>query len=236
MEVSYATTSAGARRPVTVDEILRVGRDLGLDRLSLNAVATELGVTTTALYRHVDGRWGLERLVGESLLAELVLQHDPSHDLQRHLVSFGLQLREFTLAHPGLASYLQLLFPRGESGARLLAHEVDALTRRGYGLDAAMVLSGAVASVSIALSAAEERRAESTSGSLDDGFAIEEQAGVARLGTDPRFAAAAPTLPVVSTPEYVGLLLAASVRGMVDVAPPGRPTHEVVAALRGMVG
>ncbi|MGO1972696.1 MAG: TetR/AcrR family transcriptional regulator [Propionibacteriaceae bacterium] len=224
-------TRTRVRRPITIDEILRVGRDLGLDRLSLNAVATELGVTTTALYRHVDGRWGLERLVGESLLAELVLHDDPADDLERHLVAFGLQLRAFTRTHPGLASYLQLLFPRGESGTGLLADEVDALTRRGYAVDAAMVLSGAVASVSIAVSASEERRAEATEGAQRGSFEAEEQATAERVGADPRFAAAVPALPVVSTPEYVGLLLAASVRGMVAAAPPGRPVDEVMASL-----
>lgn len=229
--MSYAINRTRGRRPITVDEILRVGRKLGLKRLSLNAVATELGVTTTALYRHVDGRWGLERLVGESLLAELVLHDDPADDLEHHLVTFGLQLRAFTRTRPGLASYLQLLFPRGESGARLLADEVDALTSRGYAADAAMVLSGAVASVSIALSVSEERRAEAAEGAQRGSFGAEEQAAAERLGTDPRFAAALPELPVVSTPEYIELLLAASVRGMVAAAPPGRPVDEVVASL-----
>ena len=48
-----------------------MGRDLGMRRLSINGVAARLGVSATALYRHVEGRWELERLVGESLLAEL---------------------------------------------------------------------------------------------------------------------------------------------------------------------
>ncbi|WP_229568323.1 MULTISPECIES: TetR family transcriptional regulator [Rhodococcus] len=34
-----------------------------MQQLSLNAVASRLGVSAAALYRHVDGRWGLERLV-----------------------------------------------------------------------------------------------------------------------------------------------------------------------------
>ncbi|GAA1138275.1 TetR family transcriptional regulator [Ornithinicoccus hortensis] len=61
-------------RPPRIDraDIVRAGRALGMAGLSVKAVAAELGVSATALYRHVDGRWGLERLVGESLLSDLV--------------------------------------------------------------------------------------------------------------------------------------------------------------------
>lgn len=38
-------------------------------------MAGRLGVTPTALYRHVANRWELERLVGESMLADLRLAH-----------------------------------------------------------------------------------------------------------------------------------------------------------------
>lgn len=234
MDVTHTPTRASDRRPITVAEICRVGRELGMAELSMSAVATALDVTTAALYRHVEGRWGLERLVGESLLAELVLHDDPDHDTAQHLVSFALQLRRFVRTRPGLAAYLELLFPRGEAGTRLLATEVDALTRRGYAVDAAMVLSGAVASVAISLTGAEERRAESTDGTHRDGFTAEERATNTRLGTDPRFAAAT-ALPRVSTREYVDLLIAAAVRGLAEVAPADRPVDEVVAALRAAV-
>lgn len=92
-------------RPRVIDEadIARVGVEIGLRHLSLNAVAARLGVSSTALYRHVDGRWGLERLVGESLLSELRLTDDPAHGVVEHLLSAALQLRSFLLQHRGLA-------------------------------------------------------------------------------------------------------------------------------------
>lgn len=195
-------------------------------RLSLNAVAARLGVSATALYRHVDGRWGLERVVGESLLADLRLHDDRAHDTVRHLLSFGLQLRAFILQHPGLAAYLQTLFPRGESGRRLLADEVDALGRRGYAPDAAIVLCGAVASLTIGYVAAEQTQQERA-----EGLEVEQRDATGRLLADDRLGVAHRALPAVTSAEYVRLVLTAAIRGLVEAAPPGRPVAEVIAGL-----
>ncbi|MBU8841770.1 TetR/AcrR family transcriptional regulator, partial [Mycolicibacterium goodii] len=79
MAVQDVTARVGGRPPlITVADIVSVGRELGMRRLSINAVAPRLGVSATALYRHIDGRWELERLVGESLLADLELGQDDS--------------------------------------------------------------------------------------------------------------------------------------------------------------
>lgn len=222
----------GGRPPlIALEDIVRAGRELGLRRLSINAVAARLGVSPTALYRHVEGRWDLERLVGERLLTELNLHDDPTADTEQHLLSLALQLRDFTAEHPGLASYLQVLFPRGEAGARLLAGEVEALSRRGYGADAAMVLSSAVATLAISLAAREENNADATGGDQADEFAAERDAVADRLAVNPQLGAAHVGLPQVSSTEFIRLLLAASIRGLVAVLPPGRPVGEFMAEL-----
>lgn len=224
----------GGRRPlVHVDDIVRVGRELGMARLSLTAVAAELGVSATALYRHVRGRWELERLVGESVLADLELRDDPAHDTARHLLSFAGQLRTFVMAHPGLASYLQVLFPRGASGARLLADEVAALERRGYSTEAAIVLSGAVATLSIGSAVREERETEAAAST---GYGAERDAVVAQLAGDSRLGSAHVALPQVTPDVFARLVLTAAIRGLVAVAPPGRPVAEVLDELGGLEG
>jgi AcrR family transcriptional regulator len=227
---TVASRQGGRPRLIALDDVVRVGRELGMRRLSINAVAARLGVSATALYRHVDGRWELERLVGESLLAELDLRDDPGADTEGHLLSFGLQLLDFAAEHPGLASYLQVLFPRGDAGTRLLAAEVEALSRRGYSAEAAMVLSSAVATVAISLAAREESNASATGGGRARGFAEERDAVADRLAGDPRLGTAHAGLPQVSSSQFVRLLLAASIRGLVAVIAPGRPIGEVVAA------
>ncbi|OBK26905.1 TetR family transcriptional regulator [Mycobacterium asiaticum] len=224
------TRTGGRPALIGLDDVLRVGRELGMRRLSINAVAAQLGVSATALYRHVENRWALERLVGESQLAELELRDDPSDDIEQHLLSFGLQLWHFTIEHPGLASYMQVLFPRGDTGVRLLVTEVEALARRGYAKDAAIVLSSAVATLAISLSAREESNVSTTGGDQADRFALERDAAAQRLAADDRLEAAHVGLPELSSSQYVRLLLAASIRGLVEEIPPGRPIMEVVAA------
>lgn len=222
----------GGRPPlITLDDVIAIGRDLGMRRLSINAVASRLGVTATALYRYVEGRWELERLVGESLLAELDLRDDPDVDTEEHLLSFAVQLQDFTAAHPGLASYLQVLFPRGDAGRRLLAVEVDALSRRGYSPDGAILLSSAVATLVISLAAREESNAGATGGDHASGFAAERDAVANRLAGDPQLGAAHIGVSQVSNAEFVRLLVAASIRGLVAVIAPGRPIDEVVVEL-----
>lgn len=196
----------------------------------MNAVAERLGVSSTALYRHVDGRWSLERLVGESILADLRLSDDPAHDTAQHLLSAGLQLRSFILRHPGLAAYVQTLFPRGESGRRLLVAETEALGRRGYAPDAAIVLSSAVASIAIGYAAAEELQRERA-----EGRHAQEQDALAAILTDARLGDAHRALPDIDADEYVRLWLGAVVRAFVDAAPAGRPLTEIRAALAAAV-
>ncbi|MFJ3957938.1 TetR/AcrR family transcriptional regulator [Arthrobacter sp. NPDC090010] len=226
----------GGRAPqISREDIVRAGRDLGLHRLSVKAVATQLGVTPTALYRHVEGRWGLERAVGESLLAELELVDDPVQSLEDHLLSFAWQLRVFTLANPGLAGYLQILFPRGDSGHRLLSAEVQALIRRGYSPEAALVVSGAVASLSMALTCSEEQSMKAESADLR-GLDRERQATLARLSRDTGWGEAHATLPAVPRPDYVRLLLTVSIRGLVEAAPPGRSVPDVISGLHSPSG
>jgi AcrR family transcriptional regulator len=220
----------GGRPPqITLDDVIAIGRDLGMRRLSINAVAARLGVSATALYRHVEGRWDLERLVGESLLAELDLRDDPAADIEQHLLSFALQLQDFSAEHPGLASYLQVLFPRGDAGRRLLGAEVEALSRRGYSADAAILLSSAVATLAISLAAREENNAGATGGDHAGGFAAERDAIANRLAGDPQLSAAHAGVSQVTNAEFVRLLLAASIRGLVTAISPGRPIDEIVA-------
>lgn len=216
----------GRPRRIETDDIVRVGRELGLRQLSLNAVADRLGVSSAALYRHVDGRWGLERLVGESILADVQLVDDPADDAAAHLVSFGLQLRAALLGSPGLSAYVQTLFPRGGSGRRLLLTEVAALGRRGYSPDAAIVLSSAVASMAIGYAAAEDLQRQHA-----EDWSAQERRAADELRTDPLLGEAHRLLPAFDADEYVRRWLGAAVRGFVEAAPPGRSAQEIWAAL-----
>ncbi len=196
--------------------------------LSLKAVAAKLGVSAAALYRHVDGRWGLERVVGESLLADLELVDDTGHDLEQHLVGFASQLRHHVLAHPGLGAYMQVLFPRGSGGSALLRQAQAALARRGYESSAAIVLASAVASIAINIAAGEEH---ATSAAAQSGYAEEFDSSWLLVNDDPTLGPSHAQLPKMTPGQYFALLTTAAIGGLIAVAPAGRPVDDIIADL-----
>ncbi|MGO1684911.1 MAG: TetR/AcrR family transcriptional regulator [Brachybacterium sp.] len=223
--------SGGRPRQIDEADVVRAGRELGMRELSLNAVATRLNVSSTALYRLVDGRWGLERLVGEDLLDDLRLPDDPQHGLAEHLVSFGVRLGAFLLERPGLGAYVQTLFPRGEGGRRILADEISVLVGRGYSPESAMVVCSAVAGVAVAHAAAQDARR-----ARGEELAVQESAALAGVESDRRLGDARQALPEIDDARYTRLLLAAVVNGILAAAPPGRPVDEIIDALESTAG
>ncbi|MFH8220598.1 TetR/AcrR family transcriptional regulator [Streptomyces sp. NPDC018057] len=219
---------------ISTADVERAGREIGLAGLTLQGVASRLGVAAAALYRYVDGKAGLDRLVGESLLAELRVP-DPPEDAAAHLLRFAVTLREFVLGRPGMARYLQELFPRGASGARLLAGEITALTGRGYPPDVAAVVCSSVAGFAIAQAAAQERQTAYLTGEAGGagGARGERQLAESRalLFSEEVLAQAHAGLPEVSPADYFRLVVTAYIRGLVAAAPPGRPLREVMAVL-----
>ncbi|TDD57970.1 hypothetical protein E1263_21140 [Kribbella antibiotica] len=219
--------TGGRQAQIGLADIEREGLRLGLASLTVNGVATALGVTPTALYRHVDGKLGLETLVGEAVLAELRIADDPADDLEKHLLSFSQQLRNFVLDRPGLAAYLQSLFPRGAAGLRLQRDAIEALGRRGYGAAGAVMLSGTVASLAINLTAAEERHRP-----YHDGPHQRELEKVyALLAADEVLAPVHAELPAISSGDYFLMVMTACIRGLTTAAPPDRSVAEILTGL-----
>jgi AcrR family transcriptional regulator len=219
--------TGGRQAQITIADIEREGVRLGLEHLTVNGVASALGVTPTALYRHVDGKFGLEALVGEAMLADLHIADDPTHGIQAHLLSFAHQLRAFVLDHPGLAAYMQGLFPRGAAGARLQREAIEALGDRGYSPSSAMMMSGVVASLAINLTAAEERHRPYFEGPHQH----ELEKVHALLAADELLLAAHTGLPHTSSEAYFRMVMTACIRGVVTAAPPGRPVSDILTDL-----
>ncbi|MGH8881833.1 MAG: TetR/AcrR family transcriptional regulator, partial [Stackebrandtia sp.] len=181
-------------------------------------------------YRLVPGRVALERLIGEALLGRLRLADDPSMSTVEHLVDFAMRLRHFTLANPGTAAYAQHSFPRGPSGVTAMATEVTALTSRGYSPGAAIGLCGAVASLALGLLAAEDARL-SRAANLDEAAQEAANASAAVLD-DPVLRTAHFDTPALDAEEFFHLVISASVRGLIESLPPGRPLDGLVDTTR----
>lgn len=215
--------TCGRPAQVTIERIERAGRDCGLTGLTIHGVAATLGVTPAALYRHVDGRVGLERLVGESILAELAIVDRAHEDAVEHLMTFATGLRRFALGHPGLPAYLQVRFPRGASGIRLLRAEVEALTQRGYLPNGAAFVASTVAGLAISQVATQEQQAEAAVSA--------EIAGCVQPFGTPTPADPCVNLPELDHDEHFRVVMSACIRGILDAVPPERRVPEIIAAL-----
>ena len=227
--MSAASRPVGRPGVFTRADIVAAGCKLGLQGLRISAVAAALGVSAAALYRHIDGRWELERLVGEELLSRLHIADNPEHNTTEHLVSFAVALRAFVTTHPGLASYMLVLFPRGESSARLIRDEVNALGRRGYPVEVSVMLAGCVARVALSLVAADKQRRAANDG-VD--FLAENENAHQVLTAQGAIGPAYERRWMLTDEEYFAMLVGTAVRGFIAAAPPGRPVDEVMAALR----
>ncbi|MFB4276747.1 MULTISPECIES: TetR/AcrR family transcriptional regulator C-terminal domain-containing protein [unclassified Nonomuraea] len=209
--------TGGRTASFTLQDVIEAGVRIGLTDLSMQGVADALGVTAAAVYRHVRSRAALESLIGEAILEDLHLVDDPAEPAARHLVGFAVQLRGFTLAHPGTARYLQRLFPRGPSGIRLLEHEITALGRRGYDPAAATALTSAVATLTIGATVAEQERAAAHLETEATDAALAAMAGSALI----RQAQAG--IPAHTPEDYFVFMLTATAEGLVAQLPPGKP-------------
>ena len=174
----------------SLDEIVESGKTLmevdGLDGLTMEKVASTVGVRAPSLYKHVSNRGGLIRLIIEAAVADLgrslegaVTGHDPGEDLMTLANTF----RDFARSHP--ETYRLIFAPIPEEwrpSATLLAEAsapmlrtVEALVGPDQALEAArLVTAWAHGFVSMELAGAFR-----LDGDLDDAFRY----GVDRLVT-----------------------------------------------------
>ena len=68
MQHAQRATRRGLTRPAIVERALAIGDAEGLDAVSLRRLATELGVTPMALYRHVKDKQDLINAMYEAIV------------------------------------------------------------------------------------------------------------------------------------------------------------------------
>ena len=203
---------------ISADAILEAGLAVGLADLSVSAVADRLGVTRTAIYRHVPGRAGLETLVGEHLLGQVEPPPDRGEPLDAYLHGYGWWLRSLCRETPGLADYMLRLFPRSPASGRLMEDVVTVATSRGWSPPAALYLTTTVARSALSLVRAEAE-AESYLRDLSD------EAAEALAGTEdtvrslPLVSSAIPLFEDIDDETRFDWYLRAVVVGALAVAP-----------------
>ncbi|SJM60961.1 TetR/AcrR family transcriptional regulator [Gulosibacter sp. 10] len=132
--------------PLTRDGVvtaaLEFTREEGLRALTMRALGKRLGVTPMALYRHIDGREELARLVVDRV-GSLVQPTPPAGaGWEAKTRAWALAQREVLRRHPGVAAWLIDNGPAGDEAYRLLDLLASALTDAG--LKDAAVARGSV--------------------------------------------------------------------------------------------
>lgn len=112
--------------------IAEAAHELGLDGLTLKAVADHLGVSIAALYHHVDSKEDLMRLAAEFSATKVPLPEDRGQHWALWLYDWSRYNRDAFLAQPGLLTQ----FLEGVITAEVIAENVDAilglLVRQGF--------------------------------------------------------------------------------------------------------
>jgi AcrR family transcriptional regulator len=106
-------------REVVVAAAVRLAERSGVRSVTVRALATELGLSTTAMYRYVDGKTELLNLVAEATLATVELPE--SGPWQQRIRVFANSARKAMLRIDGIAEVLQTHPAKGA------AQQVDAL-------------------------------------------------------------------------------------------------------------
>jgi AcrR family transcriptional regulator len=159
----------------SLEEIVRAGRRLlerdGLEGLTMQRVADSVGVRAPSLYKRIDGRAELIRLIAEDVVSELagILEAFETGDAREDLAALARAFRAFAHANP--AAY-DLVFARLPEG-----REIDPATNARSSAPVVRT-AGRLAGPEHALDAARMTVAWA------HGFISMELAGAFRLGGD----------------------------------------------------
>jgi AcrR family transcriptional regulator len=109
-------------RGVVVAAAVRLAERSGVRSVTVRALANELGLSTTAMYRYVDGKAELLNLIAEATLASVELPE--SGPWQQRIRVFAKSARKAMLRIDGIAEVLQTHPAKGA------ARQVDALMQQ----------------------------------------------------------------------------------------------------------
>ncbi|TDV54195.1 TetR/AcrR family transcriptional regulator [Actinophytocola oryzae] len=121
-------------REQIVAAALRIARTDGLDALTIRRLATDLGASRMALYRHVADKDALVALVldvvAEQSVPPLPPSDGPWEDRLRRLAH---SLRDELGAYPGLIDMLMTRYNHGHGGLRAVDTMLEIMTDAGLG-------------------------------------------------------------------------------------------------------
>lgn len=175
--VAQENTTVPVRRARRTRDVgvVRVAMEIadreGLAEVSMRRIATELGVATMSLYRHVPGKDELVLLMIDAALGEVAMP-EPTSDLRADLTEIARRQWRMFGAHPWLASALSVsrpqLVPRG---MRMTDRVLGRLRDAGLSLDDGMYVHIVLISYVRGIATAIEPEAQAA---LDSGMSVDE--------------------------------------------------------------
>lgn len=105
-----AKKRSGRPRRLTIEQVLEAGAALGLENLTMAAVAEKLGVRITVLYGYVANKEELLRLVATRASEEVDFPKDEGQDWQRYAAEHAQSLHELLT---GSGQFLSQYFSGG---------------------------------------------------------------------------------------------------------------------------
>lgn len=128
-----ASRSPGQRAGLTREAVIAAARRIadrdGLERLSMRALAAELGVMPNAIYSHVGSKGELLDALLDSLLGEI--EAPETEDWREALVTVMDSSRRLLVEHPSLIPEFLSRPTRGPNALRLGELCIDLLARGG---------------------------------------------------------------------------------------------------------
>jgi TetR/AcrR family transcriptional regulator, tetracycline repressor protein len=120
-----------------VEAALRVTREVGLDNLSMRALARELGVPPMTIYHYAPSRKYLHALVVDDILSEIRVPRPDEGSWEDRLRKLHSDARRVFAAHPGVSAHLGDGGSR--QGARLGDGVLEILAEGGFDAEARVV-------------------------------------------------------------------------------------------------
>jgi AcrR family transcriptional regulator len=150
-------------RPAKLDRamIARAAYEVGLDRVTMKAVADRLGVSVPGLYHHVEGRDDLMRLGAEYSAAQIQVPVDHGQHWTEWLLEWARYSHDAFVAQPALLGQ----FLNGSLGVDRMVTHVDTmvgvLSRQGFSPNEALDAYALVGEVALGAAVSEIRVQES---------------------------------------------------------------------------
>ncbi|ASO20587.1 AcrR family transcriptional regulator [Actinoalloteichus hoggarensis] len=124
--------AAGLDRAAVVRAALDIAAEGGFASMSMRVLAERLAVTPMAIYRYVENREALNRLVADEAGKLIRPRLDPAAPWHRNARAWAHAQRSGLRRFPGLAAWLTANGPAGEQAYRLLDDLAEGMVRARF--------------------------------------------------------------------------------------------------------